>query len=113
MLPIDRHAVAQRIRDLLKDQNDLGLADAAKKLRVSELALSTSIDGADPHPTIDVLVAIVSAFGVDPAWLLTGEYDSAVHRQALADVAGVGDLLRAALAAAASPLLSRSDEDRV
>lgn len=98
---------------MLKDQIDLGLGDIARKLRVSELALSTSIDGADPHPTFEVLVAIVSAYGVDPAWLLTGEYDWAVHRQSLEDDSGISNLLRATLAAAVNPRRSRPDEDRV
>ncbi len=32
---------------------------------------------------IDVVAALVREFAVDPQWLLTGQYDSAIHRQAL------------------------------
>jgi hypothetical protein len=32
---------------------------------------------------IDVLAALVREFGVDPQWLLVGEYNGASHRRAL------------------------------
>jgi hypothetical protein len=32
---------------------------------------------------LDVLTALVHEWGIDPKWLLTGEYDSTLHRQAL------------------------------
>ena len=32
---------------------------------------------------IEVVAALVHEVGIDPQWLLTGEYDPAVHRQAL------------------------------
>jgi len=32
---------------------------------------------------IDVITALVYEAGIDPQWLLTGEYDAAMHRQAL------------------------------
>lgn len=44
-----------------------------------------SIDALAPHPAFDVLVAIVQHYGVDPSWLVSGEYDPATHRSALDD----------------------------
>ena len=52
----------------------------AHDLGVEELALRMSIDEVSPHPTIDVMIAVVRHYGVDPNWLLTGEYDPALHR---------------------------------
>ncbi len=33
--------------------------------------------------TLDVVAALVHEYGIDPRWLLTGQYDGAMHRQAL------------------------------
>ena len=42
-----------------------------------------SVDKISPYPTIDVVAAVVRDYGVDPTWLLTGEYNSATHRSSL------------------------------
>ena len=42
-----------------------------------------SIDELAPYPTIDVLTAVVREYGIDPCWLLTGDYDSATHRRSI------------------------------
>ena len=56
---------------------------AATRLGVDEVPLRMSIDDAAPYPTVDVIAAIVRVYGVDPTWLLTGEYDPATHRKSL------------------------------
>ena len=56
------------------------MSDAAKRLRVDELSLRMSVDELAPYPTVDVIAAVVREYGVDPSWLLTGEYDSSTHR---------------------------------
>ena len=33
--------------------------------------------------TLDVVAALVHEYGIDPRWLLTGQYDGGMHRQAL------------------------------
>ena len=44
---------------------------------------------AESEPTIDrwflidVLAALVSELAIDPQWLITGQYDSTIHRRAL------------------------------
>jgi hypothetical protein len=50
---------------------------------VDEVSLRMTIDELAPYPTFDALAAIVDYYGVDPNWLLTGEYDAATHRAAL------------------------------
>ena len=72
-------AIAARIRGLLGGQ-DSTLSDAAKRLRVDEISLRMSVDTLAPYPTVDVIAAIVREYGVDPTWLLTGDYDAATHR---------------------------------
>jgi hypothetical protein len=55
-----------------------------------------SIDPDEPHPTLEVVAAVVQQYGVDPSWLLSGEYDPAAHRAAIDDDADVtkSELLR-------------------
>jgi hypothetical protein len=81
----DRIAIAARIRGLLAGQDAGDPSAAAARLGVDEVGLRMSIDTLAPNPTIDVIGAIVTAYGVDPVWLLTGEYDPAVHRQVFED----------------------------
>lgn len=77
----DRLAVAERVRRLLAglDSGDLGVI--ANRLGVDELALRMTIDDTVPHPVVDVLAAVVAHLGVDPSWLIKGEYDLATHRR--------------------------------
>ena len=72
-------AIAARIRGLLGGQ-DSSLSDAARRLKVDEVSLRMSIDDLAPYPTVDVISAVVRVYGVDPSWLLTGDYDAATHR---------------------------------
>ena len=58
-------------------------AETASRLGVEELSLRLSIDELSPHPTMEVIVAIVREYGIDPGWLLTGEYHSSSHRAAM------------------------------
>ena len=83
MTAFDRAAIAARIRGLLSGQDGADPAAAALRLGVDEVGLRMSIDETAPNPTIDVVARIVAAYGVDPTWLLTGEYDAATHRPVL------------------------------
>lgn len=91
---IDRRDIASRLRALLAPAiaSD-GLRTIAARLRVSPRALRASIEGDDPHPSSAVVLAVVLHHGVDPTWLLTGEYNGATHREALEDPASVARLL--------------------
>lgn len=75
-------AVASRIRGLLSGQGDVG--ELAARLGVDEMALRISIDELSPYPAIGVIAAIIREYGVDPSWLLTGNYSASAHREALA-----------------------------
>jgi hypothetical protein len=83
-MSVDRAAIAERIRGLFSGQSENDPAAAALRLGVDEVRLRSTIDGLAPTPTLDVIVAIVVAYGVDPTWLLTGNYDPGVHRNVLA-----------------------------
>ena len=85
---IDRGAVAQRIRELVADPNGDYIDVLADRLGVPEEELRTSIEGEQPHPTAEVLAAVVREYGVDPSWLLTGDYDAATHRGVLQNPEG-------------------------
>ena len=73
--------VAARLRGLLRGQGDPSVL--AARLHVHETALRMSLDETSPYPTMDVLVAVIREYGVDPTWLFTGDYDAATHRAAL------------------------------
>lgn len=82
-------AVASRIRGLLSGQGDP--RDLAARLGVDEMALRISIDELSPYPTLGVIAAVIREYGVDPSWLLTGNYSATAHREALE--ASADDLL--------------------
>jgi hypothetical protein len=75
-----RAQIAARLRALVGNEDP---AEAAARLGVEELSLRMSLDELAPHPTIEVLVAVVTFYGVDPSYLLTGVYDAAAHRKAI------------------------------
>jgi transcriptional regulator with XRE-family HTH domain len=94
--PFDRAGVARRLRELLlANGTSRDLAAVADALGLEELSLRMSIDEDSPHPTVEVLAAVVREFGVDPTWLLNGEYSSATHRSAIEDAAAITAELRA------------------
>jgi hypothetical protein len=78
----DRFSIAARVRGLVAGQDAGDLAETAYRLGVEELALRMTIDETSPHPVIDVLTAVIAHYGVDPTWLLTGDYDAGTHRAA-------------------------------
>lgn len=83
MTTFDRAGIAERIRTLIAGRDDGDFAGIAERLRVEELSLRMSIDDLSPHPTIEVIMAVIREYGVDPTWLLTGKYDSNSHRAAI------------------------------
>lgn len=78
-----RFQIAERIRGLIGGQ-DANLSETASRLGIEELPLRISVDLDSPYPTVDVITAVVRVYGVDPTWLLTGDYDVNTHRRALA-----------------------------
>jgi len=91
---IDRFAIAARLRALLLARDPhANPGTIAESLGVRESMLRASIDDVSPHPWIEVLLAVVSRFGVDPTWILTGIYDQSTHREALEDEESVERML--------------------
>jgi transcriptional regulator with XRE-family HTH domain len=80
---VDRAAIAARLRGLLGGQDNSDLEELAARLGVEEMSLRMSVDDLSPHPTVEVLAAVIRVYGVDPSWLLTGQYDAATHRSVM------------------------------
>jgi hypothetical protein len=71
------------LRGLLAGPDNQDVSDVpalASGLGVEERALRMSIDELAPQPTVEVLAAVIRTYGIDPSWLLTGQYDAATHR---------------------------------
>ena len=92
-MSFDRSAIASRIRALCAGQDAADPLLAASRLGVDEGLLRLSIDELAPVPSVEVIAAIVQAFGVDPTWLLTGDYDPALHRNILDGEVGIGQVV--------------------
>jgi hypothetical protein len=79
--------VADRIRAVICRDPHHTLDAAATQLCVAALDLRALIDdngsSSDLAFTLDVVAALVHEYGIDPRWLLTGQYEGAMHRQAL------------------------------
>ena len=82
-MSFDWNAIAARIRGLVHIRDESDIPAIAARLGVSEASLRMSVEKGRPLPTLDVIAAIVRIYGLDPSWVLTGDYDSATHRDAL------------------------------
>ena len=79
-------AITERIRAVVLRQSGHNLCVAADSLKLPALDLARLLDApevADRAFVIDVIAALAYEAGVDPQWLLTGEYDGAAHRHVL------------------------------
>ena len=103
MSGFDRHEIAARIRGLIAGQDEGDPGVAATRLGVDEVGLRMSIDDLAPNPTVDVIAAVVTAYGVDPSWLLVGEYDPATHRGVLESRESLGHLIARLMPRPSSP----------
>lgn len=79
--------MAERIRAVIARQPGHRIDVVAHTLRVSPERLEQLMNGkADVIDTvflIDVIAALVHESGIDPKWLLSGQYDPGMHRKAL------------------------------
>ena len=80
---LDLTAIAVRIRALIARNDDVDVEATADRLHVEQHALSRSIQMQHPRPSLRVIAAIVREYGVDPSWLVYGEYDATAHALAL------------------------------
>jgi hypothetical protein len=90
----DRSGIAERLRSLIAGQDDGDLSATAARLGLEELSLRMSIDEVSPHPTVEVLAAVIRVYGVDPTWLLTGVYDASTHRTCMDEPTTIAAMLR-------------------
>jgi len=79
-----------RLRAVLQ-QSHVELPALAERLGVDEGSLRLSMDERSPRPSIDVLAAVVRHMGVDPTWLVTGEYSRLTHFTAVDDDGELGE----------------------
>ena len=84
MEQVDPRLIASRLRRLIAHDHS-NLAERARALGVGETALRSCLDEVAPRPTFEVITAVVRHYGVDPTWLMTGEYNANRHRAALAE----------------------------
>ena len=84
MEKVDPRLIASRLRRLIAHDHS-NLAERARVLGVGETALGSCLDELAPRPTFEVIIAVVRHYGVDPTWLMTGEYNAGRHRAALAE----------------------------
>ena len=83
MLSTDGGDVASRLCALVKGTR-LDMSALAERLGVDESELRRSIDANVTRPAFDVLIRAIRYFGVDPAWLLRGEYSAEIHMRCIA-----------------------------
>lgn len=78
-------AITERIQAVMARQCGSDLCLAADSLKMPALDLARFLESplADRAVVIEVIAAMVYEAGIDPQWLLTGEYDGAMHRQVL------------------------------
>ena len=80
-------AIGKRARSLLAQRSGGRLEDTAEELGLPVENLRQFLCGREPAIDtiflIDVVAALVHDSGVDPKWLLTGQYDGALHRLTL------------------------------
>ena len=64
--------IGQRMRTVIERYEAGNVSAAARKLGQSPRGLSKVLSGETTYPRADLLQALVRAYPVDPAWLLTG-----------------------------------------
>jgi len=79
--------MAERVRAVIARQPGHRIDVVAQMLRLSpeglERLMAKKDEATDTAFLLDAVAALVHEAGIDPAWLLTGQYDPAMHRQAL------------------------------
>lgn len=79
--------IAERVRLVISRQPGHRVDEVARSLSVPLDGLRRLLDESnqsiDTTLLINVVVSLVREAGIDPRWLLSGQYDGAMHRQAL------------------------------
>jgi transcriptional regulator with XRE-family HTH domain len=72
--------LAGRVRSLVGQPNGSELQVVAADLGVAPGDLREIIEFETRYPSLAILAALVTFYGVDASWLLTGAYSPATHR---------------------------------
>src|SRR5688572_27155848 len=83
MSGFDPTALAARVAGLMHGQFGGDVRAAAHALDVDPDELYRIVEDHTHYPNIDLLARLVTRFGVDASWLITGEYDWRAHAAAL------------------------------
>jgi hypothetical protein len=79
-------AIAERVRSVIADQPVQSVNLLAATLHAKPEDLRSLLEG-DGAVDIDLLIGIIAVLvresGIDPQWLLTGQYNPPLHRRAL------------------------------
>jgi hypothetical protein len=99
---LDWAGVLDRIKGLVSMSDQAQQQSAATLLGVDERHLRAAIKQESRLSTLKVVAAVVRVYGLDPTWVLTGNYDAATHRVALQGDSAAIDQLLSRLATAPS-----------
>lgn len=110
---LNSDGIAARLRGLIGGQHLGNLGAVAAKLGVDEVSLRMSIDELAPYPTVDVLAAVIIEYGVDPSWLLTGEYNKSTHRNSAEAARGQAASVIRAMLETPSPTTEQPHQPRI
>ena len=79
--------IADRIRGVFEHPRGKTLEDIAESILLEAAPFRRLIEERESIPDrgflLDVVASLAYCQGVDPLWLLTGQYDASLHRQAL------------------------------
>jgi hypothetical protein len=101
---LDWAGVLDRIKGLVSMSDQAQQQSAATLLGVDERHLRAAVKQESRLSTLKVVAAVVRVYGLDPTWILTGNYDAATHRIALqGDSATIDQLLSRLVTAPSRP----------
>lgn len=79
----DWKGIVARIHGLISMSDRGEISTAAIRLGVSEQELRDTLKHGSTASALKVVRAVVHLYGLDPTWVLTGQYNPSTHRSAL------------------------------
>jgi hypothetical protein len=80
---VDWTGIAGRINGLISMSDRAQIESAAARLGVDQQTLRLAVHDKSPTATLRVINALIRVYGLDPTWVMTGQYDAATHRAAM------------------------------
>jgi hypothetical protein len=80
---VDWKGIAGRINGLISMSDRAQIESAAARLGVDQQTLRLAVHDKSPTATLKVINALIRVYGLDPTWVMTGQYDAATHRAAM------------------------------